>query len=130
MGEHDRSPVQWGAMMARGENDEAIGFQAFRIQKGATKGGGVRTMVGPVRETVEEADADARKAADAERAATPEAVSPARACGFKKGSWPCEQPVTAYIADRIADGWACYACEEHAETMIEAGWTKLDAVGS
>ncbi len=65
-----------GAMIARDENDKPIGYQAFRMDRrfGGKHGG--RTDAGPVRETYQEAAADAMAAQDAEEAATP-LVNPA-----------------------------------------------------
>lgn len=69
MGEHSKEPVTWGAMMARGDDDRMIGYQAFRAQRGETKMAFTRTVVGPVRETYQEAAADALEARLKEEAA-------------------------------------------------------------
>ena len=78
MAEHDRTPVYFGAMMARGERDEMVGYQAYRMERGTTKRvavendhatetGARRTFVGPVRETYAEAREDAWAARAAEK---------------------------------------------------------------
>lgn len=63
MAEHDRTPVLWGAMIARDENDQMTGYQAFRIERAT----GRRTLVGEVRDKYQEAAQDARDCADKEK---------------------------------------------------------------
>ena len=70
MGEHDKSPVVFGASMARDQHDRMIGYHAFRGERGATKGEAVVTVVGPVRGTYQEAADDARAASDQEKGAS------------------------------------------------------------
>ncbi len=63
MGEHSKEPVTWGAMLARNpETDRMVGYQAFRAQRGASKVEFTRTLVGPVRDTYQEAANDAKAA--------------------------------------------------------------------
>ena len=62
MGEHSKEPVTWGAMMARGPDDRMIGYQAFRAERGERKMQFERTLVGPVRDTYQEAASDAFEA--------------------------------------------------------------------
>lgn len=71
MGEHDRSPVTWGAMLARDNEDRAVGYQAFRAVRGKIKTEFTRTLVGPVRDTYQEAAQDARVASDEEKENNP-----------------------------------------------------------
>jgi len=66
MGEHSRDKVMYGAMIARGEDDRMIGFQAYRIERGARKGDGKRSVVGEVRENITDATRDAIAAFDKE----------------------------------------------------------------
>lgn len=61
MGEHDKTPIYYGVMMARGERDQCIGYQAYRMVRGESKAKGERTFVGPVRPTYAEAREDTWK---------------------------------------------------------------------
>lgn len=65
MGEHSKEPVTWGAMMAREDDDprgRMIGYQGFRAVRGATKVDFVRTLIGPVCDTYQEANIHAQTA--------------------------------------------------------------------
>jgi hypothetical protein len=66
MGEHDKTPVVFGARMARDANDRKIGYEAYRAERGARRGDAKITVIGVVRAEYEEASQDARDAHDKE----------------------------------------------------------------
>lgn len=66
MAEHDKTPVVFGARIARDENDRKIGYQAYRGERGKHKGDAIVTVAGPIRDGYPEASQDARAAHDAE----------------------------------------------------------------
>lgn len=66
MAEHDRTPVVFGARMARNEHGRMIGYEAFRGERGSTKYNAIVTVVGPVRDDYQQAADDARAAHDEE----------------------------------------------------------------
>lgn len=110
-GEFAPKNFYYGAMLARDENDRAIGYQAFRRERGqplslGVRGRGVSTLVGPVRDTYQEATNDAKRAEDEGRGEPHEPLFPTRA-------------MPPYESTRA---WRRAAVERASNALSAAGW--------
>jgi hypothetical protein len=66
MAEHDKTPVVFGARMARDADDRMIGYEAYRAERGKTRYDAKVTVIGVVRAEYAEASQDAKDAHDKE----------------------------------------------------------------